>query len=422
MTMNAKRRRAHDKLAALPGVRPVRRPISPDDQRGSGEEFDLYYVRTGRKSAHPLVIIPGGPGAASVALYRGFRRRAAAEGLDVIMVEHRGVGMSRHDDSGADLPPDALTIEQVVDDMAAVLDDARVDKAVLYGTSYGTYVAAGVGVRHPGRVHAMVLDSPVLSAHDIDAVREATRRLLWDGDAPETAGLAPKVRKLVDDEVLTPAATQLAAAVYGFAGPAVLQRQLDLLLAGRRWLWLALGQAARFVFERKAPYHHEPDLVGRIGYRELNYGAVPDGKPLDPAVAYREFATDTTEFEAEPFDLEAEMPKFNWPTVVISGGRDLITPPSVARRIAALIPGAVLVNLATAGHSALDLRERAALGIVKALYDGVSKGLPARAAKLDSTPGGLGVRLLVWGIAAAGALEQALPAAIPRTVQRVTAS
>jgi proline iminopeptidase len=422
MTMNAKRRRAHDKLAALPGVRPVRRPISPDDQRGSGEEFDLYYVRTGRKSAHPLVIIPGGPGAASVALYRGFRRRAAAAGLDVIMVEHRGVGMSRHDDSGADLPREALTIEQVVDDVAAVLDDAQVDTAVLYGTSYGTYIAGGVGVRHPGRVHAMVLDSPVLSAHDIDAVREATRRLLWDGDAPETAGLAPKVRKLVDDEVLTPAATHLAAAVYGFAGPAVLQRQLDLLLAGRRWLWLALGQAARFVFERKAPYHHEPDLVGRIGYRELNYGAVPDGKPLDPAVAYREFATDTTEFEAEPFDLEAEMPKFNWPTVVISGGRDLITPPSVARRIAALIPGAVLVNLATAGHSALDLRERAALDIVKALYDGVSKGLPARAAKLDSTPGGLGVRLLVWGIAAAGALEQALPAAIPRTVQRVTAS
>ena len=107
MTMNAKRRRAHDKLAALPGVRAVRRPIRPmiAGQRPDRQEFDLFYVRTGRKSAHPLVIIPGGPGAASIALYRGFRRRAAAEGLDVIMVEHRGVGMSRHDDSGADLPP-----------------------------------------------------------------------------------------------------------------------------------------------------------------------------------------------------------------------------------------------------------------------------------------------------------------------------
>jgi proline iminopeptidase len=418
MTMNAKRRRAHDKLAALPGVRAVRCPIRP----GSDEEFDLFYVRTGRKSVHPLVVIPGGPGAASIALYRGFRRRAVAEGLDVIMVEHRGVGMSRHDDSGTDLPPEALTIDQVVDDVAAVLDDAHVDKAVIYGTSYGTYVAAGVGVRHPNRVNGMILDSPVLSAQDIDAVRDATRRLLWDGDTPETADLAPKVRQLVDREVLGPAATQLAAAVYGFAGPVVLRRQLDLLLAGRRGLWSALGLGARFLFDRKAPYRHEPDLVGRIGYRELNYAAVPDGKPLDPAIAFREFATDSTQFESEPFDLIDEMPKFSWPTVVISGGRDLITPPTVARRIASLIPGAVLVNLATAGHSIIDLRERAALEIIKATYDGVSSGLPARAKRLDSTPGGLGVRLLIWGIAAAAAVERAVPAAVPRTVQRVTAS
>jgi proline iminopeptidase len=418
MTMNAKRRRAHDKLAALPGVRPVRRPVTPGGEDG----FDLYFVRTGRKSAHPLVVIPGGPGAASVALYRGFRRRAAADGLDVIMVEHRGVGMSRHDDNGQDLPAEALSIDQVVDDVAAVLDDAKVDKAVIYGTSYGSYLAAGFGVRHRDRVHAMVLDSPVLSAHDIDAVRAQTRRLLWDGEEPETAALAPKIRRLVDDDVLTPAATQLAAAVYGFAGPAVLHRQLDLLLARRRWLWSALGQAARFVFDRNAPYHNEPDLVGRIGYRELNFAAVPDGQPLDPAVAYRESGTATTEFEAEPYDLKTEMPNFTWPTVVISGGRDLITPPQVAHRITSLIPDAVLVNLATAGHSAIDLRERAVLDIVKALYDGTSDGLPARAATLDATPGGRGVRLLVWGVAAAAAVESALPAAIPRAVQRVTAS
>ena len=87
-----------------------------------------------------------------------------------------------------------------------------------------------------------------------------------------------------------------------------------------------------------------------------------------------------------------------------------------------IFPGAVLVNLATAGHSTIDLREPAALDIVKAIYDGTSSGLPARAKKLDSTPGGLGVRLLIWGIAAAAAVEQALPAAVPRTVQRVTAS
>jgi pimeloyl-ACP methyl ester carboxylesterase len=397
-------------------VRSVRRPILSD-----GDEFDLFYVRAGN-SAHPLVIIPGGPGSASIARYRGVRRRARAAGLDVLMVEHRGVGMSRHDDSGADLPLEALTITAAVDDIAAVLDDANVESAVVYGASYGTYLASGLGVRHPDRVHAMILDSPLLCADDIDLVREATRRVLWDGDEPETAGLAVKVRDLVGRGVLTPAAAQLAVGLYGLAGPEVLDRQLDLLLAGRDWLWGGIAQAARLFFERKTPYQYEPDLVGRIGYRELNYGAVPDGDPLDPAVTFREFATGDVDFVEEPFDLVAAMPSFTWPTVVISGGRDLTTPPAVARRIAALIPDAVLVGLPTAGHSILDTRERSALEIVKAVYAGEANELPRRSAELDAVPSELGMRLLTWAIGAAAVAESAVPAAVPRAVRRVTAS
>ncbi len=75
---------------------------------------------------------------------------------------------------------------------------------------------------------------------------------------------------------------------------------------------------ARLLIARKAPYRHEPDLVGRIGFRELNYGAVPDGKPLDPAAAFREIASDAVHFEAEPYDLVAEMPE-----VQLADGGDL---------------------------------------------------------------------------------------------------
>lgn len=414
MTLNDKRRRAHDKLAALPGVRPVRRPVTP----GSDDEFDLFYVRTGRKTRHPVVIIPGGPGVASVALYRGLRRHAAAEGLDVIMIEHRGVGMSRHDDAGADLPPAALTIEQVVDDVAAVLDDAQVERAIVYGTSYGTYIAAGVGVRHPSRVHAMILDSPLLARDDMETVRRALRDVLWHGHDPETKNLADKVRRLVDHGVMTPTAAQLAAAVYGFGGAQLLDRQLDLLLQGRRLLWSGMGKVAEYTVGRKAPYRNETDLVGRIGYRELNYGGTPDGLPLDPAVAMREFASDETEFEAEPFDLIAEMPGFTWPTVVISGGRDLTTLPEVAERVADLIPGAVLVRLPTTGHSVLDTKESAALRIVGQVAAGRSAALPAQADALDAMPTNPTVRLMVSAIAAAARVEAALPGAVPRLVHR----
>jgi proline iminopeptidase len=413
MTMNAKRRRMHEKLAGLPGVRPVRRPAWP----GSDQEFDLYYVRTGHKSAHPLVIIPGGPGVASLRLYQGLRRRAAAAGLDVIMIEHRGVGMSRHDDSGADLPPQALTVNQVVDDVAAVLDDAHVDSAVIYGTSYGTYIAGGLGVRHPGRVRAMILDSPVLSREDIAAVRDALRGLLLEGDDPETAALARKVRRLVDAGVMTASAGQVAAVVYGFGGTPLLDRQLDLLLDGRILLWRSLFRFTK-MFAREAPYRYEMDLVSRIAFRELDYAAEPDGLPLDPALAIRETLTETAAFEAEPYDLVAEMPKFGWPTVVISGGRDLITPPAVAERIASLVPNAVLLTLPTMAHSALDFRERASLAIVGAVWRGELDGLADQAAALDALPARPALRLLWKAIDVAAAAEAVLPSVPPGLVRR----
>jgi proline iminopeptidase len=403
MTMVAKRRRTHEKLAALPGVRRVRRPVYP----GSAEEFDLYYVRGGRKSAHPVVIIPGGPGVASVQMYRGLRRRAAAAGLDVIMIEHRGVGMSRHDDSGTDLPPHALTINQVVDDVAAVLDDARVDTAIIYGSSYGTYIASGVGVRHPGRVRAMILDSPLLSHHDIVIVRNAIRRLLLRGASPETAPLAPKIRKLVDAGVMTASATQVIATIYGHGGATLLDRQLDLLLDGRKMLWWAMS---RFANVSNLPFRYEEDLVSRIALRELHYAPEPDGLPLDPAVAERETRTQTADFEDEPYDLVAEMPKFHWPTVVVSGGRDLITPPAVAEREASLLPNVVLLKLPTMAHSALDFREPAALAVAKAVFHGDLDGLPARVAALDALRPRPAIRLLWKGIEVAAIAEGSLPA------------
>ncbi|PBA17856.1 alpha/beta hydrolase [Mycobacterium avium] len=409
MTMNAKRRRMQQRLAKLPGVRAVRRPISPD----TADEFDLYYVRAGRKSRHPVVIIPGGPGVASVQMYKGLRRRAAAAGLDVIMIEHRGVGMSRHDDAGADLPPEAMTVNQVVDDVAAVLDDARVDSAVVYGASYGTYIASGVGVRHPARVHGMVLDSPLLSRHDIVIVRRAIRRLLLRGDSPETASLAPKMRKLVDAGVMTATATQVVATIYGYGGAGLLERQLDLLLDGRKLLWWTLS---RFTTLRNLPFRYEEDLVSRIALRELDYAAEPDGLPLDPSVAEREVRTQTATFEDEPYDLPAEMPSFDWPTAVVSGGRDLITPPAVAERVASLLPHAVLLSLPDMAHSALDFHEAVALASADAVLRGDLAGLAARACTLNALPPRPEVRLLWALIAAAAMIEGALP--IPAPLRR----
>jgi pimeloyl-ACP methyl ester carboxylesterase len=183
-----------------------------------------------------------------------------------------------------------------------------------------------------------------------------------------------------------------------------------------------VGLGARKLLERKTPYHHEPDLVEHIGYRELNYGAAPDGGPIDPAVALRESATGDADFVAEPYDLVSAMPEFRWPTAVISGGRDLTTPPAVARRVAELIPDSVLVELPTAGHSILDTREHAALKICKAVNAGAIHELPSLSAELDAMPANLTVRLLVRAIDVAARAESAVPDAVPRVVRQATTS
>jgi pimeloyl-ACP methyl ester carboxylesterase len=321
------------------------------------------------------------------------------------MVEHRGVGMSRRDDSGADLPAESLTIAAVLDDIAAVLDDAGVDAAVVYGASYGSYLAAGMGVRHRDRVHAMVLDSPLLNRNDFDVVRRACRELLWHDDSP----LAAKVRALTGAGAFGPEDLTIAAGIHGIGGVDLLGRHLDLLLDGKRLLWSAMRFVTVSVARRKVLFHNESDLVGPIGFRELNFVGTPDGLPLDTVLTWRGVPAAAVLFEAEPFDFVAEMPGFRWPTVVVSGGRDLITPAAVAHRIAELVPASTLVQLQNAAHSILDSQDEAALRILAAVAGGREESLSAQSDALDRLPAVTSVRMMRPALAAAAQLADVLP-------------
>ena len=116
------------------------------------------------------------------------------------------------------------------------------------------------------------------------------------------------------------------------------------------------------------------------------------------------------------------MPKFDWPAVVISGDRDLVTPPAVARRVASLLPNAVLLTLPTAAHGAIDSREPAALAIATAVCRGELDRLAARASALDAIPARPAMRLFCKAIDVAVAAEAVLPAVPPGLVRRLVAS
>lgn len=344
-----------------PGLRTVCRPAS-----GENPEFDLAYTRTGPRGGLPVVVLPGGPGLASVLPYRRFRARAAKAGIDTIMIEHRGIGLSRADTAGNPLPPTAINIASAIDDIAAVLTAERVSEAVMYGSSYGTYLAAGFGIVHPRRVAAMILDSVVLSAHDHHIVRSHARTLLWDGATPELTECARLLRELVTSGTDQTEATDVARIVYEFGGQQLLTRVLTQAVAGRAertWKFIAGIGNSEINDEIASPYVMELGPVGRIAFTELNYAPPPDGEPFDPAPQFAAAALKHPAFAGEPFDIPGRMPHFDWPTTIIAGTRDLRTPIPIAEHAAALLRNVHVVKIDN-GHSALDTHQLAALHVI----------------------------------------------------------
>ncbi|MBP1326605.1 pimeloyl-ACP methyl ester carboxylesterase [Leucobacter exalbidus] len=376
--MNASSKLLLIATARTTGLRKVHRPATDNSPA-----FDLAYVRTGPRTSTPTVIIPGGPGLGSVLPYRRLRRLAARGGLDLIMVEHRGVGRSRTDLAGHDLPVSAMWVTEAVDDIAAVLDREGVRTAFIAGSSYGSYLASSFGARHGDRVAGMLLDSALQSASDHDLEREVLRDLLWEGNEPlptlvhELAATGIDERELLD----------VVRAAYELCGATFLTRLLRRRIRHRGSLtWKLLASyATRDASIAQLPGIYEFDLVGAIGFRELGYGAPRDGRPLDPALTYGLIADQFPPFAHEPFDLQAQAANFSWPLVLLTGARDLRTPTAIARRVAAAAPDAVLVEIDN-GHSALDTHPVALLNAIRRLVNGQQEQLPADTVALNQLP------------------------------------
>ncbi|YCQ18762.1 alpha/beta hydrolase (plasmid) [Arthrobacter sp. Z1-15] len=112
-------------------------------------------------------------------------------------MEHRGVGLSRTDQNGTDLPRGAITVAEVIDDAAAILDAEGVKQVIVYGASYGSYLAQGFGIRYPERVGGMILDSAMMSAGFDLAATDMLKALFWDG-TPATQHQTETIRRLIE--------------------------------------------------------------------------------------------------------------------------------------------------------------------------------------------------------------------------------
>lgn len=349
----------------------------------NGNTFDLTYIREGPPGGTPLLLIPGGPGLASVLPYRKLRKAAARRGFDVVMVEHRGVGLSRTDRAGADLPMTAMTTRAVVDDLAAALDHCGWRRAVVYGTSYGGHLAQAFGTRHPERVRAMVLDSTAARAGAEENRREHIRDLLWHGTEPDTAPAAATLREMVAEGLVPREGTGLVIPIaYEFGGAALVQRLLEAVRNGRTYTWNQIARLASREVNSTHPYYLEFDLAGAIYYRELG-SPQPDGGVLDPHVLFDQQAERFPPYAGPTVDPDVALSSFTWPTAVLSGRRDMRSVRPTARRTAETLPDGVLVPLENSAHSFLDFHPRLALTAAAATANGAQQRLPELADRLE---------------------------------------
>lgn len=197
--------------------------------------------------------------------------------------------------------PERVTIEDLADDVACVLDDALVDRAVLIGHSMGVQVALETYRRHADRVAGLVLVCGA-SSHPLRTFR---------GSAT-LEELLPTIQKWIHRV------------------PGVINRVTRWVLPTR----LAYEVASRLEIRRELvePADFMPYLEGmaridsRLFVAMLSAAGQHSCDDLLPAIAI--------------------------PTLVVAGGRDGFTPPERSRAMAEAIPSAELLEIPNASHTA----------------------------------------------------------------------
>lgn len=136
-----------------PRIQPEFKPPQEHPLRVPGRTVfvgdDEYLVREmGSPDGTPILLVHGLAGASLTEWYQVAPKLAIDR--RVIMVDHRGHGLSARGDLRFDVADDA-------DDLAGVLDALDVGQVDVVGYSMGGVIAQALAMRHPGRVRKLVL-------------------------------------------------------------------------------------------------------------------------------------------------------------------------------------------------------------------------------------------------------------------------
>src|SRR5262245_20965132 len=247
----------------------------------------IWYEVRGSGPGTPLVVANGGPGFDHSYLLCGDVWDRLAKGRKVVFYDQRGNGRSSGLKDG-----EPCGLAEQIDDLDALRAHLGLEKIDLLGHSWGGYLVMAYAARHSDRIaHLMIVDSAAPKIQDTV--------FLFKNIYPETQaredGLAFAV-ELGDEKAVV----------------ADLHEYMTMLFYTPEARDAFVARSKSFVYRQK---------VNKLVWNDL-----------------------------QRFDLNPELPKFNFPTLVATGRYDFNVAPSVAWSIARAIPGSDLAIFEKSGH------------------------------------------------------------------------
>ncbi len=248
----------------------------------------IWYEVRGSGAATPLVIVNGGPGFDHAYTHLGDPVWDRIERTRrVIWYDQRGNGRS------SELKPgQSCTLADQISDLDALRAQLHLDKIDLLGHSWGGYLVMAYAARHPERLERLIIV-------DSAAPKWSDTKFLFNDIFPETT-------------------TKMDA--LNFADT------LGDKNASDEGIRLYLTMLFYSLEKRDAAM---PRLAASVFHKAVNEAVSGD---------------------VARFDLNPELPKFTFPTLVISGRYDINVAPSVAWKIHNAIPGSKFVVFEKSGH------------------------------------------------------------------------
>jgi proline iminopeptidase len=247
----------------------------------------LYFHITGGGSGTPLVILNGGPGFDHSPMHVTTAWDTLGKDRRIIFYDQRGNGRSGPLKLGQ-----PCTLADQIEDLEALRAYLKLDKWDVLGHSWGGFLSMAYSARHPEHVERLIIV-------DSAAPKFSDTIFLFSQIFPET--VERRSAYAFADEMGDKAASDAAISEY------------------LTMLFYSTEKRDKFIAQM-----HPGAFTKEVG-----------------AAVQRDIAR---------FDLNPELPKFKFPTLVVTGRYDINVAPLVAYKIHKAIPGSKFVVFDRSGH------------------------------------------------------------------------